>query len=293
MILQRAVLSIAALSAILCGSVVGQDQDESERTLQQIYKYLNRDLKSRYFANPVLFVGEITALGPVFHGVCKQAVNQTVDFAVSELLVGDLTDDVFHYGYPNCTLQSLPSPPFTLHSQVILFCHHRLCREPVPATPERLQKLRTWMAEARRPEDDAAFSQLKATINKAKPLRQNTDLIFEGEIAHIQPIGSGLCTIARGRETEITVLHILFGEPTKGPILADYGSINCPIPLPLSVRRHAKVILYCALQLPVPQARLTPVEDSPERLAEAASWITAATTGAPSQSQSRPDATTH
>jgi hypothetical protein len=40
----------------------------------------------------------------------------------------------------------------------------------------------------------------------------------------------------------------LFGETEKGRIAASYGSVNCPIPL--SVRLHAKVIVYGALQLP-------------------------------------------
>jgi len=270
---RRALLSIVAVFACLCGCVCAQD--EGERTFAQLYKYLTRDLRSRYFANPLLFVGEITALGPVFHGVCKEAVNETVDFAVSELLLGDLNDDTFHYGYPNCTWQPLPSPPFTLRSQVILFCHHHnLCEQPVPATPERLAKVREWMAEARRPEDNAALAQLKEAIRRAKPLRTSSDLVFEGEITRIEPRGRDVCTVAVGRETEITVLHVLFGEPTtKGSILASYGSVNCPIPLPLSVRGHAKVIVYCALQLPMTQSCLTPVEDSPQRLAEVTSWI--------------------
>jgi len=267
----RALFSVVLLCAALCASL--RAQDDSERTLGQVYKYLTRDLKSRYFANPLLFVGEITALGPVFHGVCKSAVNQTVDFSVSELLLGDLNDDTFHYGYPNCTLQPLPSPPFTLHAQVILFCHHHnLCEQPIPATAERLAKVRAWMAEARRPEDNAALAQLKEAIKKAKPLRTSSDLIFEGEIARVEPKGRSVCTVAVGRETEITVLHVLFGE-ARGSIVATYGSVNCPIALPLSVRRHAKVIVYCALQLPMTQSCLTPVEDSPQRLAEVTSWI--------------------
>lgn len=272
MSIRRALVSLAASWVILCGGLRGQDQ--SERTLGQIYKYLTRDLKSRYFANPLLFVGEITALGPVFQGVCKSAVNQTVDFAVSDLLLGDLADDTFHTGYPNCTWQSLPSPPFTLHSQVIVFCHHHhLCEQPVPATPERLAKVREWMAEARKPEDKAALEQLRQAIMKAKPLRESSDLIFEGEIVRIEPVGKQVCTVAEGREVEINITQTLFGGATKGSIVASYGSVNCPIPLPLSVRRHAKVIVYCALQLPKTQSCLTPVEDSPQRVAEVTSWI--------------------
>jgi hypothetical protein len=269
---RRLLFSIVTLSAILCASLSAQD--ESEHTLGQINKYLNHDLKSRYFANPLLFVGEITALGPVPNGICKSALYQTVDIAVSELLLGDLTEDTFHYGYPNCTGLPLPLPLFALHSQVILFCHHHnLCQQPVPATAERLAKIRAWMAEARRPENNSALAQLKQAIKRAKPLRTSTDLVFEGEIVRVQPIGRSVCTVAVGRETEISVGHVLFGDQTKGSIVASYGSVNCPIPLPLSVRHHAKVIVYCALQLPMTQSCLTPVEDSPQTLAEVMSWI--------------------
>lgn len=275
MSVRHALVSILAVSAILSASLRAQDQ--TDRTLGEIYKYLNRDMKSREsraFASPLLFVGEIVALGPVFQGVCKAAVKQEVDFAVSELLLGDLPSDTFHYGYPNCTRHPLPSPPFALLSRVILFCHHRhLCEQPLPATPEHLAKVRAWLDEAKRPEDNAAFAQLKLAIKKAQPLQTARDLVFEGEITRVQQVGPFVCTTAMGRETEISVVHILFGEAPKAPILASYGSVNCPIPLPLSVHQHAKVIVYCALQMPMAQACLTPVEDSPERVAQVAFWI--------------------
>lgn len=63
----------------------------------------NRYVQPRSFARPLLFIGQITALGPVFQAVCKSEVNQTVDFAISEVLLGDLSEDTFHYGYPNCS----------------------------------------------------------------------------------------------------------------------------------------------------------------------------------------------
>jgi hypothetical protein len=87
-------------------------------------------------------------LGPVFQGVCKSAVNQTVDFAISEILLGDLSEDTFHYGYPNCSWQNSPSPPIALHKPVILFCHpHTYCFEPLPVTPERLASIRDWLPD--------------------------------------------------------------------------------------------------------------------------------------------------
>jgi hypothetical protein len=137
----------------------------------------------------------------------------------------------------------LPSPPFTLHKPVILFCHHHTyCFEPLPVTPGRLASIRDWL------DDAAPFNQLKQGIKKANPLRASSGLIFEGEIVRIQPTGTGLCESWKGREDDIKIDHALFGETEKGRIAASYGSVNCPIPL--SVRLHAKVIVYGALQLP-------------------------------------------
>jgi hypothetical protein len=279
----RTLVLVALLSSILCGSLCAQDN--SDRVFAQIHEYLNGDIKSRTFSSPLLFVGEITALGPVFDGVCKEAVNQTVDFAVPELLLGDLSENAFHYAYPNCTRQPLPSPPFTLHAQVILYCHHHhLCFQPVPATPERVQTIRAWLAEARRPEDGAAFEELRKTIRKASPLQAGRDLVFEGEIASIEPAGTHpTCTIALPRKVEISVVKVLFGESPSGPIVTGYGSVNCPSPLPLSVRLHAQVIVYCATQKYMPQVCLKPVEDSPRRLAQVSAWIAGANSPPPHQ----------
>jgi hypothetical protein len=185
-------------------------------------------------------------LGPVFQGVCKSA-DQTVDFAISEILLGDLSEDTFHYGYPKCSRQNSPSPPIALHKPVILFCHpHTYCFEPLPVTPEHLASIRDWLADATRSDDAAPFAQLKQGIKKANPLRASSVLIFEGEIVGIQPTGTGLCESLKGREDDIKIDPALFGETVKGRIAASCGSVNCPIPL--SLRLHAKVIVYGALQ---------------------------------------------
>jgi hypothetical protein len=270
---RRALISVAALFFILCSSLCGQD--DSERVFQQIHEYLKGDIKSRTFSSPLLFMGQIVALGPVFYGVCKEAVNQTVDFAVTELLLGELSSDTFQYAYPNCTRHPLPSPPFSQLAQVILYCHHRhLCFQPVPATPERVEAIHAWIEEARRPEDDAAFAELRRAIRKSKPLQPGRGLIFEGEIASIQPAGIQACTISIPRNVEINVVKVLFGETPTGNVQASYGSVNCPSLLPLSVRLHARIIVYCVNRKYVPnQACLTPVEDSPQRLEQVSLWI--------------------
>jgi hypothetical protein len=93
-------------------------------------------------------------------------------------------------------------------------------------------------------------------LKKANRLRASSVLIFEGEIVRIQPTGTGLCESLKGREDDIKIDHALFGETEKGRIAASYGSVNCPIPL--SLRLHAKVIVYGALQLPANQSCLPP-----------------------------------
>src|SRR6266852_5913480 len=37
---------------------------------------------------PRVFIGEISQLGPVYQGVCKEAVDQDVEFTISRLLWG-------------------------------------------------------------------------------------------------------------------------------------------------------------------------------------------------------------
>jgi hypothetical protein len=99
----------------------------------------------------VLFVGEISKFGPVPHVlVCKQAVSQTVEFSVSELLRGSPRNANVETSYVNCENQPLPSPPFTLHAKVIVYCYGahadrwQRCVTPVPATEERLREARRW-----------------------------------------------------------------------------------------------------------------------------------------------------
>jgi hypothetical protein len=167
----------------------------------------------------------------------------------------------------------LPSPPFPLHKPVILFCHHpTYCFEPLPVTPERLASIRDWLADAARSDDAAPFAQLQQGIKKANSLRASRVLIFEGEIVRIQPTGTGLCESLKRREDDIKIDHPLFGETEKGRIAASDGSVNCPIPL--SVRLHAKVIVYGALQLPANQSCLPPVDATTENLATVNSWTT-------------------
>jgi len=107
---------------------------------------------SRHDYNRMVFVGEIIALGVVFQGVCKQPVNQNIDFRVSEILLGDPPEPRVRAGYINCTGEPLPSPPFTLHGKVIVYCFQSAgfkCLAPVAFTEERLKAVKSWIAKSR------------------------------------------------------------------------------------------------------------------------------------------------
>lgn len=146
-----------ALSLFLAvpGSIA---QDES--VLFNIHKRLSTPgYESRHDHDRMLFVGEIIALGPVFQGVCKTGVAQSVDFSVSEILLGGPPEPTVHAGYTNCTRVTLPSPPFTLHAKVIVYCFHNIgfkCLAPVPFTDDHLKKVKSWVAELSAEDHSAA-----------------------------------------------------------------------------------------------------------------------------------------
>jgi hypothetical protein len=74
----------------------------NDEALEKIHRRLAKVEKLKYH-KPMVFVGEISALGVVFQGVCKSAVNQSVDFTISRLLFGQFSEKVLHTGFINCT----------------------------------------------------------------------------------------------------------------------------------------------------------------------------------------------
>lgn len=144
----RRTLSITFLALLFLFAAPGLAAQE-ESALSDIHKHLKTP-EYRHDHQRMLFVGEIVELGPVFQGVCKGAVDQAVDFSVSEVLLGDPPEPTVHAGYINCTRKPLPSPPFTLHAKVIVYCFHNMgfkCLAPVPFTDERLKTLNSWVSK--------------------------------------------------------------------------------------------------------------------------------------------------
>jgi hypothetical protein len=122
-------------------------QDES--VLSNIHKRLMIPRnETRHDHDRILFIGEITSLGAVSpFAVCKQAVAQSVDYTISDTLLGDPREEIVHTGYVNCTGESLPSPPYTLHAKVIVYCFRNMsgksfkCLAPVVFIDDRLKKV--------------------------------------------------------------------------------------------------------------------------------------------------------
>jgi len=74
-------------------------------------------------SSSLALIREISGLGPVpYVLVCKQAVNQDVEFSISTVLRGKPPNAIVKTSYVNCSSQPLLSPPFSLHATVIAYC---------------------------------------------------------------------------------------------------------------------------------------------------------------------------
>jgi hypothetical protein len=162
---------------LLWTSALSSEADDAS-VLDKIHKRLTSPEKLTYH-NPIVFVGEISKMGPVYQGICKQEVNQDVDFTVFRLLFGNYHDSLVHTGYINCTTRPLPSPPFTLHVRVIVYCerfHHSVhCLDPIEYSDEHLKKVESWIAAALTLSPSA---QAPDSSSKTGMMRQLSDVKF-------------------------------------------------------------------------------------------------------------------
>jgi hypothetical protein len=137
----------ALASCLALNRLVAQD----ESVLADIHKRLaTPGYEARHDHERMIFVGEIIELGPVFQGVCKAAVGQTVEFRVTEVLLGNPAKPIVRTAYVNCTHQTLPSPPFELNASVIVYCFTNMrsfrCLTPVALNQDRLNRVKLWVA---------------------------------------------------------------------------------------------------------------------------------------------------
>src|SRR5271170_3919726 len=88
---------ILCLCCLLPNTGLHAEVEGNDAALERIHRRLTNVERLKYH-KAMVFVGEIAALGPVFQGVCKSAVRESVDFTISRLLFGQLSEKVMHAG---------------------------------------------------------------------------------------------------------------------------------------------------------------------------------------------------
>ena len=205
----------------MCTAALHGQVDDNHIVLEKIHKRLTNAEKLSYH-KPIVFVGEITALGAVFQGPCKSAVNQSVDFNISRLLFGKFSGTTLHTGYINCTTMPLPSPPFTLNAAVIVYCEQfqfANCLTPVTFTEERQRTVEAWIAaippDLAKQEDrgDTTLWSLHAPLEDPDRLAKRQGFFFDGEITRNEEIHQRRCASGVERKIEYRVNHVLWDYP--------------------------------------------------------------------------------
>lgn len=273
-----------SLCWVLCSVASHAQVDHSDAVFEKIHQGLRNAEKLGYH-RPIVFVGEITALGPVFQGVCKSAVNESVDFSVSRLLFGKFSGTVIQAGYVNCTMQPLPSPPFTLHASVIVYCeqfHSLSCLTPVPFTEDRERTVEAWIAAipaslAKQEErGDTALWVLHALLEDLDRLEKERGFLFEGEISRNEEIHQHRCTSGLERKIAYRVSQVLWDYPDsllRPGYTVSKDFIDCrQTPAP-SWGPGTRVIVYCEALLGQGYNCLAPVMFTDDRLFRVKQWI--------------------
>ena len=147
--LRIAQFSALMLACMLAAPAFAQTAADDLHVLSVIRRNLANPNRVTY-NNPFVFVGEITGFGPIFQGVCKEGVNQEVDFSISKLIYGDFDGSTIRARYINCSRAPLPSPPFAQHAKLIVYCerpHDSIsCLNPVSYSNATLHEIRRWIA---------------------------------------------------------------------------------------------------------------------------------------------------
>lgn len=252
--------------------------------LEKIHRQLTNVERLKYH-KPVVFIAEISALGPVFQGVCKSAVNESVEFTISRLLFGQFPDKVMHAGFINCTWQPLPSPPFTLHSTVIVYCeqpHFSTCLTPVEFSEERQKKVEAWIAsippDLAKPEEprDSALTALHARLEDPDRLATKQGFLFDGVIDRKLAIHQPRCTSGRERKIEYRVDHVLWDYPDSLLRPGDVVSkdfIDCRQNSLPTWATGTRVLVYCEALPGQGDDCLAPVRFTDDRLSHIKQWI--------------------
>ena len=245
------------LILLLWTSALSSQAERDDSVLDKRHKRLASS-ESLTYHNPIVFVGEISQLGPVYQSVCKEAVNQEVEFTISLLLFGDHPDSLVRTGYVNCTWKPLPSPSFTLHAPVIVYCeqfdHSVQCLDPVGFSDERLKKIESWIAAI--PHDlalqqdrgDTVLWALHEPLQDSERLAQHRGFLFVGEVSRNQKIRQRRCSSGVEQKVAYRVSQVLwnFANSLVGPgYEVSKGFIDCRQTQRIPFGEGTKVIVYC------------------------------------------------
>jgi hypothetical protein len=273
-----------SLCFLFCSAVPYAQVPQNDVVLAKIQQRLTSTEKLTYH-KPIVYVGEITALGPVFQGVCKSVVNQSVDFTLSHLLFGRFAGTEVHTGYINCTTQPLPSPPFTLHTPVIVYCEQfnsLTCLTPVQFTEERPRTIQGWIAavpaDLAKQEDrgDTILWALHAPLDDPDRLAKRRGFLFEGEISRNEEIRQRRCASGLERKIAYRITRVLWDYPDSllrpgYEVSKDF--IDCRrTPLP-TWQPGTRVIAYCEALRGQGYDCLGPVSFTDDRLFRVKQWI--------------------
>jgi hypothetical protein len=256
----------------------------NDAALEKIHRRLTNVERLKYH-KPIVFVGEISALGPVFQGVCKSAVNESVEFTISRLLFGQFSEKVMHSGFINCTRQPLPSPPFTLHGTVIVYCEQRNflgCLTPVEFSEERQKKVEGWIAAippdlAKQKEPgDPTLSALHVPLEDPDRLAKKRGFLFDGMINRKLAIHQPQCTSGLERKIEYRVDQVLWDYPDSllrpGDVISK-EFIDCRQALLPTWATGTRVLVYCEALSGQGYDCLAPVRFRDDRLSRLKRWI--------------------
>lgn len=140
---KQTLATLLALSLACAPAIFPQSPDDAH-VLAVIRQRLAEPNRVTY-NNPIIFVADITRFGPVFQGACKTGVGEDVDYEVLQWIYGDGERSKIPASYINCTRQPLPSPPFTLHAKMIVYCESPhgpfLCLNPIKYSDATLREI--------------------------------------------------------------------------------------------------------------------------------------------------------
>jgi hypothetical protein len=275
---------VLSLCCLLANPRLHAQAEGNDAALEKIHRRLTNVEKLKYH-KPIVFVAEISALGPVFRGVCKSAVNESVDFTISRLLFGQFPEKVMHAGFINCTWQPLPSPPFTLHANVIVYCeqfHFGGCLTPVDFSEERQKKVEGWIAAIppglAKQEDrvDSTLWTLRAPLEDRDRLVKKQGFLFGGVINRKLAIHQPRCTSGLERKIEYRVDQVLWDYPDsllRPGYLVRKDVIDCRQDSLPTWATGTRVLVYCEALPGQGYDCLTPVRFTDDRLLRVKQWI--------------------